>query len=142
MAEDEVEQMENEALMAGLTGKRDSGKSQKRKDRQQRRAERRKLKAEKLKSGKLKDGTTEAAAVSGNGDVQQVKKSKSLPGFLAKHSAEICSWLRAYLTLRMRSDDAGIEWIREMSAEERKAWIDEHVAVSEFIDAVAALKAK
>lgn len=85
---------------------------------------------------------TEAAAVSGNGDVQQVKKSKSLPGFLAKHSAEICSWLHAYLTLRMRSDDAGIEWIREMSAEERKAWIDEHVAVSEFIDAVAALKAK
>ena len=77
-----------------------NSKSQKRAERQQRRAERR-LNRQKLIEQQVQ--------------VQEQKKKKSLPGFLGKYRHEIGSWLRHYMTLMIKAEDAGIPYIKDMN---------------------------
>lgn len=96
-------------------------KSQKRVERQKRREERRKERESK-KNGAVK---AEPAA--------EVKKKKSLPGYVAKYRHEIHEWLRHYMTLICKADDAGVPYVKNMTRNERNDFIQEYVDISEFL---------
>lgn len=95
----------------------DNAKSQRRIERQKRREERRRSR-QKL--------------VELQSQVEPTKKRKSLPGFLGKHRHEISQWLRHYMLLIVKADDAQIPWLKEMPREERNKLINEYVEVSTF----------
>lgn len=65
--------------------------------------------------------------------VAEVKKKKSLPGYIAKYRHEIHEWLRHYMTLICKADDAGVPYIRNMTRDERNDFIQEYVDISEFL---------
>ena len=93
-------------------------KSQKRAERQRRRAERRQERHD--------------AAIPKPRPDPETKRRKSLPGYLAKHRREISAWLRHYMTLICKADDAGVSYVRNMTRDERNDLIQEYVDVSEF----------
>jgi len=107
--------MENS--LSSQTGE-NTEKSQKRAERQRRRAERRQIRHD-------------AAAPKPKPD-PEAKRRKSLPGYLAKYRREISAWLRHYMTLICKADDAGVSYVRNMTRDERNDLIQEYVDVSEF----------
>ena len=91
--------------------------SQKRPDRQRRRAERRIKREETANPGEIPS---------------LPRKRKSLPGYMAKYRREISLWLRHYMTLICKADDAGLSCVKDMSRDERNRMIQEYIDVSEF----------
>lgn len=100
------------------TREENTEKSQKRAERQRRRAERRQARHD--------------AAVPPEKSDPEAKRRKSLPGYLAKHRKEISAWLRHYMTLICKADDAGVPYVKDMTRDERNDLIQEYVDVSEF----------
>lgn len=56
-------------------------------------------------------------------DQPKPKRRKSLPGFLGKHRHEIHVWLKHYLFMHSRADDAGVQYIRDMDDEQRAKFV-------------------
>jgi len=67
-------------------------------------------------------------------DTPKPKRRKSLPGFLGKHRHEIDMWLRHYLFMHPRADDAGVPYIKEMDDEQRAKFVQEYIDIAEFLD--------
>lgn len=57
-----------------------------------------------------------------------------MPGFLGKYRHEIHAWLKHYLFMHSRADDAGVQYIRDMDDEQRAKFVQEYVDVAEFLD--------
>lgn len=66
--------------------------------------------------------------------------TKSLPGFLAKHSSTICRWLNDYCVLFQKADDAYIDYLKFMDRERRNSLVQDYVDIRVFLEAVKQLK--
>lgn len=95
-----------------------SRKSQKREERRKRREERR-----------LSRRTPPPGQ---DGAKPERPRRKSLPAYMAKNQQRIRGWLKDYLTLLNRADDAGVPYVMER----RLRLKDDYVEISWFLDGV------
>lgn len=109
-------------------------KSQKRVDRQRRRAERRKNRS--LAQQNALSAQQQEQKQEQDNAKPQLKRRKSLPGFLGKHRHEIQTWLKHYLYMHARADDAGVQYIKDMDDSQRAKFYQEYIDIAEFLDSL------
>ena len=68
--------------------------------------------------------------------------SKSLPGFLAKHSDTICRWLNDYCLLFQKADDAYIDYLKFMERDKRNELVQDYINIRVFLSSIQQLKSK
>lgn len=128
--------------MANTSPVHKAKRSQKRKDRQERKHERQmRRKRENLEIGEktLENGRNGENPEESSPE-EPKRRRKTLPGYLAKNSAEICRWLRNYLYLFMKADDAHIGFLDGIPRERRDELVQEYVDVRNFVSNVEKLR--
>ena len=96
-------------------------RSQKRKDRQERKHERQmRRKRENLEiDEKIPKNVKNGETSDKRSEEEPRRKRKTLPGYLAKNADRICEWLRNYMYLFMKVDDARIGFLDGIPRERR-----------------------
>ena len=65
---------------------------------------------------------------------------KTLPGYMAKNADLVCRWLRNYMYLFCKVDDAQIGFLDGIPREMRNELVQEYVDVATFVENVRKLQ--
>ena len=65
---------------------------------------------------------------------------KTLPGYMAKNADLVCRWLRNYMHLFCKVDDAQIGFLDGIPREMRNELVQEYVDVATFVENVRKLQ--
>lgn len=68
------------------------------------------------------------------------KRKKTLPGYMAKNAETVCRWLRNYMYLFCKVDDAQIGFLDGIPRERRNELVQEYVDVATFVKNVEELR--
>ena len=137
--------------MANTSPSHKEKRSQKRKDRQDRKRQRQERRKERDLRAEGDPGEEPPEEVrpepgDGGGDAVESRpepsatpkrtRRKSLPGYMAKNAPRVCRWLRDFMYLFVKVDDAQIGFLDGIPRDRRDRLVQEYVDVSTFVQNV------